>query len=80
MSEVVKNIYRVTVTQGKEVSLSSGTKVQEVKGQSQTIGEKVEATKVKKATTDMNKILKDYKVEEVTLMARSKIEQHYLTQ
>ena len=41
LSEVVKNIYRVTVTQGKQVNLSSKGKVEEVKGGEKKVEVKV---------------------------------------
>ena len=52
--------------------MSSKGKVEEVKGGEKKVEVKVEAPKPKK-TGDMNKILKEYKVEEVTLIARNKI-------
>lgn len=73
LSEVIKNIYRVTVTQGKEVNLSNTDKVQEAKDvhlKTATNQIKVEPPKPVKKTTDMNKILQEYKVHEVTSIAR----------
>ncbi len=68
---MVKNIYRVTVSQGKEVNLSSSkeTEKKEYSSGSKKVEEKPQEVKaVKKG--DMNKILKEYKIEEVTSMAR----------
>jgi len=74
LSEVVKNIYRVTVTQGKEINLSGGPKVEEAKiAPGKNVEKKIEAPKVVKKSSDMNKIMKEYRVEEVTSAARTKI-------
>lgn len=72
LSEVVKNIYRVTVTQGKEVNLSGGAKVEEVseKREHKTQAEQPKPAVRSRNGADMNKILKDYKVEEVITLAR----------
>lgn len=80
---MIKNIYRVTVSQGKEVNLSS--KQPEKKESFRptptlSVEEKKEQAKPVKRGADMTKILKEYKIEEVTSMAREKVENQYLTQ
>ena len=75
---MIKNIYRVTVTQGKEVNLSSEVKQEGYASMLNKVEVKMEPKP--KRTIDMDKILKEYRVEEVTSIARGKIEQQYLSQ
>ena len=67
LTEVVKNLYRITVSQGKEANLSSKEVEKKEKSSVNTkVEEKKEEVKVVKKSADMNKILKEYRVDEVT--------------
>lgn len=74
LSTTIKDIYRVTVAKGEEVNFSS--KKTEEEGKKSSPYEIPEGSKKKKS--DMNKIMKDYRVEEVTSMVQDKVRNQYL--
>lgn len=78
--ETVKDIYRVTKAQGQEINLSSQVKDEPVDKQ---IHQKLAKSspyenQVKKKGMDMEKIMQEYRVNEVTDMVQKKVENSYL--
>ena len=74
LKEVNKNIYRVSVAEGNEGDLLSGkVETHEVKPATKPVVEYKDKPKANRRGPNMDKIMKEYNIEEVTQMARGKV-------